>query len=80
MAAERIDIECKIVRYEDLRNNPNEIFHRILRFFEINLSEAEFASIMHAIEEGKQKKEPALMLPGQKTTKRKGVVGEWKKE
>ena len=81
LAKNRQDIECKMLKYEDLLNNPIETFHGILSFFEINLSEAEFDSVMHAIEEGKEKKEEAaLMLPGKKTTKRKGVVGEWRNE
>lgn len=80
VAAERKDIECKIVRYEDLLISPSEIFHSILHFFEVNINESEFASIMHSVDAVEQKSDSFLMLPGQKSTKRKGLIGEWKNE
>lgn len=80
IAKTRKDIECKVVKYEDLLSDPIGVFQSVLSFYDVGISDEEFDSIMSAIRYDRKKSKSLLHLPGNKSTKRKGVTGEWKRE
>ena len=72
-------MQCLYVTYEQLRYNPVQVFKRILAFFGIELDEASFQVVMQAAATSSASK-PLGREPGKRSTRRKGVIGEWKKE
>lgn len=80
VARDRQDINCMLLKYEDLLDNPVDIFKDILLYFNINLNDRQInTTILES--SGKLRKSYAIsLMPGEKSTKRKGVIGEWKRE
>jgi len=74
------EIECLFLKYEDLVNNAEIKFKEILAFYNINLSPVKFQRIMLEINQDQSKFNPEKGNVGQKSTKRKGVVGSWNDE
>ncbi len=72
------NIACLFLKYEDLRNNPEENFKKILSFFRVSLSEAKFNKLMMDRESKTHNIFPSSFMPGNRSTKRKGISGEWK--
>ena len=82
VAKTRKDIEFKFIKYEDLLSDSIGVFQSVLSFYDIRISDEEFDSVMSAIHDDRNRKKSKslLYLPGNRTTKRKGIAGEWKKE
>ncbi len=74
------NIDCFFLRYEDLRNNPREKFKNILSFFGVSLSGDRFDELVLLGNYKNNNIFPLSFMPGKKSTKRKGVSGEWKHE
>lgn len=73
------EIDCLIVQYEELRNDPVEVFKSILSFFAIELDRERFEALMLTAEK-KSSRFKAFGQPGSRSTKRKGTSGEWRNE
>jgi hypothetical protein len=77
-----IELECMIIKYEDLILNPESVFKNLLDFYGIILNDIEFNKVI--LKSNKKSKSILSLLfhnnLGSKSTKRKGVCGEWKKE
>lgn len=79
-AEERQDIDCLVIKYEDLRNDPRGTFRKTLSFFGVELNKEQFDETFSASEKPLGGNFMTAFLPGKMSTKRKGTFGEWKKE
>lgn len=77
IANDNSGIDCLFLRYEDLLNNPRESFEKILSFYGVTLSEIQFNKLILASEHKIYKIFPVSLMPGGRSTKRKGMSGEW---
>ena len=80
VAHDRQDIDCLFLKYEDLRNDPEEAFRGILEFFDVKLNNSQLNTVILASNKKSKKVFTTSLMPGNKSTKRKGIVGEWKEE
>lgn len=78
VAEVRPEIDCLVVRYEDLLRDAVTTFQSILAFYNVKIKQTQFDTLMLASNRTSGKS--LLKLPGEKTTKRKGIAGEWEKE
>ena len=77
------DIDCMVIKYEDLRLNSTQIFKKLLFFYGIELEDNLFNKMF--ISSDKKISTNFIdtftsLNPGTKSTKRKGQEGEWKME
>lgn len=75
--AEKHPDKYHVVKYEDLRNDPEDVFKGISDFFSLNLNEQQVFGILKKLEQERDKHKFGGNV-GNKTTFRKGVVGDWK--
>ena len=78
MAFKQEGLDCMCVRYEDFRENPEKIFNEVLTFFCVDLSSDRLKLIMTSSQN--VPKGFMSIMPGRKSTRRKGLTGEWKME
>ena len=74
------ELDCLFITYEDLKINQNRVISRITNHFGVNVKENHATKIFA---KALQKKNPSIfgsLLPGMRTTFRKGNIGDWKKE
>ena len=74
------ELDCLFITYEDLKINHEQVVSRIISHFGVNIEESYAAKIYT---KATAKKNPSIfgsLLPGMRTTFRKGNIGDWEKE
>lgn len=75
------NLDCMLIKYEDLRINYVEIFHNLLSFYGVSLSDKQFNNVLLKSNKKTSKSFFSFLIPrnpGLKSTRRKGLTGEWK--
>jgi len=79
VAQEHPAIDCLMVQYESLRENPEKVFSDILAFFGVEMTHSTFQDLLQSVD-GRFAKFQDFGEPGKRSTRRKGASGEWKHE
>ena len=66
--------------YEDLRNNEEDVFANLMKFFGVSLTMVEIKNILKEISKHPKKFNPERGHTGYKSTFRRGLVGSWELE
>jgi len=73
------NIDCLIIKYEELRNDPKGVYKKVLSFYGIKLNEKQFNKLILACNKTSNKAWLPQSLPGTRSTLYIGVSGGWKK-
>tara|TARA_B110000967_G_C18902071_1_gene576766 strand:- start:1569 stop:2462 length:894 start_codon:yes stop_codon:yes gene_type:complete len=73
-----VNIKCIIVKYEDLRQNPAEIFKNVLLFYGVTLTNLQLNNLIDSISLKPKKTLFNQTLPGMRSTMYKGIAGSWR--
>jgi len=74
------DLECYVLKYEELRSDHVLTFRNILSYYGIELSDRQFKKTLLLSERRSSPVFIKNILPGKRTTKRSGNIGDWKFE